>query len=51
MLHTKYQSSALSSFREEEILKFSFFVPMCRTCDSPGPEPVLTQGTSYEESW
>ena len=44
MLHTKYQSSWLSTFREEEF--YVFFVPV-----NPRTGPVLTQGASYEQTW
>ena len=48
-----YQISNLCTFlfQRRRILKFSFFVPMFRTCDSPGAGPVLTPGVSYEQSW
>ena len=36
MLHTKYQSSALSSFREEEFWSFPCLFLCFKTCDSRG---------------
>ena len=46
----KYQSSALSSFREEEFRSFpSLF--LCFELVTPGAGPVLTPGTSSEQSW
>ena len=49
-LHTKYQSSALSSFREEEFQSFpSLF--LCFELATPGAGPVLTPGASYEQSF
>ena len=50
ILHTKYRSSALSSFREEEFQSFpSLF--LCFELVTPGVGPVLTPGISYEQSW
>ena len=50
MLHTKYQTSAPSSFREEEFWSFpSLF--LCFELVTPGARPVLTPGASYEQSW
>ena len=41
-----YQISKLCtfSFQRRRILKFSFFVPMFRTCDPPGPGQFGPQG-------
>ena len=50
MLHTKYQTSAPSSFRKEEFWSFPSLFP-CFELVTPGARPVLTQGASYEQSW
>ena len=46
MLHTKYQSSMPSSFREEEfrIFNFSFFYSYVQTCDPLAQGQFLPQG-------
>ena len=50
MLHMKYQSSAPSSFREEEFWSFPCLFP-CFELVIPGARPVLTPGASYEQFW
>ena len=50
MLHTKYQTSAPSSFRKEEFWSFpSLF--LCFEIVTPRARPVLTPGASYVQSW
>ena len=48
MLHTKYQSSMPSSFREEEFLSFPCLF-LCFELVTPGAGPVFTLGASYEQ--
>ena len=45
----KYQSSALSIFREEEFRSFQSLF-LCFELVTPGTGPVLTLGASYEQS-
>ena len=50
MLHTKYQSSTPSSFRDEKFWKqASLFI--CFKLVIPWTGPVLTPGASYEQIW
>ena len=50
MLHTKYQSSAPSSLREEYFQSFPSLL-LCFKLVTPGAGPVLTPGASYEQTW
>ena len=47
MLHTKYESTRPSSFREKELLNFLSLFP-CSTC-APQSGASLTPGASYEQ--
>ena len=48
MLHTKYQDSVPSGFKQED---FSCFpnISLCKTCD-PQPGPFLSQGHNLNNS-
>ena len=49
MLHTKYQGSMLSGFRQEDIL-YCHYISLCKKCGYV-LRPFLTTEPEFETSW